>query len=342
MSSFLKIAVMLLIAYSAASETVSAVGIDFYSIDISVKDTASTKLTITFDSQIESFSLSLGKLKEAPRIVSASANKGFISCKASLNDEGKAILACNIQGAPEGRNTILLEMDYGKYVETIGDKNSITTFYESRFDTKSLSVSFILPERAALSEDPPQNSISPRNGDIKTDGKKIFIFWNRQNVTSGDTLIFSSTYTLPDQRESPINTVLLLPIIIILAALVWFVIKSKKKTIEATETAAVSVLSKEEKVLFDILKINKGSANQKVLVRESNFSKAKVSRLLKGLKERGVVEIEPVSGRENKVLLLLGQPREIKKAVEKAFEKEDQRETKQDENKGEAREKPPE
>src|SRR3989338_3895255 len=167
-----------------------------------------------------------------------------------------------------------------------GDKNILINNYEFPLETKGLSISYKFPERAVLSEDPPQNSISPRNGDIKTDGKRIFIFWNKQNITAGDILTFSASYTLPIQRESPVNTFLILPIIIILAAFVWFVIKHKKTTKTVGETAAVSVLSKDEKALFDILKAHEGKVGQKVLVRESNFSKAKVSRLLKDLRER--------------------------------------------------------
>ena len=41
---------------------------------------------------------------------------------------------------------------------------------------------------------------------------------------------------------------------------------------------------------------------QKVLVRETDFSKAKVSRLVKSLSERGVLEVEPM-GRTNKIKL---------------------------------------
>ena len=41
-------------------------------------------------------------------------------------------------------------------------------------------------------------------------------------------------------------------------------------------------------------------------MRESGFSKAKVSRLVSNLRERGVVGVEPISGRENRVLLKTG------------------------------------
>ncbi len=294
----------------AGQQYASAAAIDFYSIDISAKDSIPTKLTITFDSKIEAFSIPLGRLQRPPRIVSATANKGSIECRTAVNDAGKTTLSCKIANAPDSRNTVVLELESANFIEAAGDKNTLTTVYESLFETKSLSASFTLPERAALSEEPPQNSISPRNGEIKTDGKKIFIFWNKQNITAGDIITFSASYTLPEQRESPINTLLIIPIISILAVLVWFVIRSRQKSRHASESAAVSVLSKDEKVLFDILKARGGSANQKMLVKESNFSKAKVSRLLKDLKERGVIEIQPISGRENKILLNLGKPKE--------------------------------
>lgn len=314
MENIIKILVVSFAVLLIIQQCASAASIDFYGIDISAKDSVPTKLTITFDSRIEEFSIPLGRVQATPKIISAAANKGEISCRISVNFLGKIDVPCRITGAPEGRNTIVIELESANYIEIAGDKNTLASVYEAPFETKSLSASFTLPERAALSEEPPQNSISPRNGEIKTDGKKIFIFWNRQNITAGDILTFSASYTLPEQRESPVNTLLIIPIILVLAVLVWFVVRSRQKSRHASESAAVSVLSKDEKVLFDILKARGGSANQKMLVRESNFSKAKISRLLKDLKERGVIQIEPISGRENKVLLNLGKPKEEKKS----------------------------
>lgn len=305
----------LLLAFAVFINIAGAVAIDFYGEDIELHPfSASSKITITFDSRVENFNVPLGRLREPIKIKSASVNKGSIGCKA-VNDGVKTYINCNINEAPTGRNTAVIETESSNYIEATGDKNTITSTYESFFDTKSLSVSYKFPERATLSEDPPQNSISPRNGDIKTDGKKIFIFWTKQNITAGDILTFSASYTLAEQRDSPINTLLILPIIVILAALAWFALKHKKST-KAVENAAVSVLSREEKILFDILKAHAGKVNQKVLVRESNFSKAKVSRLIKDLKERGVIEIEPVSGRENKIILKLGQEKKGKQEMQ--------------------------
>ena len=314
-----------------------AVSIDFYGIDVDVlQDRMSAKLTVTFDSKLDSFRLPIGSLKAPIKILQVSANQGSAECKPVV-DQGKTSIDCVVKGAMEGRNTITMLVDPLNRLDILEDKKTASIDYEFPFETKSLAVSYKLPERAALSEDPPEKSILPRNGDIKTDGKKIFIFWNRQNISAGDILTFSVSYTLPDQADASINTFLLLPIIIILSVLVWFVIRHKKTTRTVGENAVVSVLSREEKALFDILKANNGRVNQKVLVRESNFSKAKVSRLVKELKERGVVEIEPVSGRENRVLLKLGQPKEkAKKEIQEPPEAKQEKDRKPESEKSDS------
>ena len=56
-------------------------------------------------------------------------------------------------------------------------------------------------------------------------------------------------------------------------------------------------------MIIDILNKYSGKIGQKVIVRESDFSKAKVSRLVKSLKGRGVLDTEAISGRENRIML---------------------------------------
>ncbi len=66
------------------------------------------------------------------------------------------------------------------------------------------------------------------------------------------------------------------------------------------------MLNADEKRVMSILAARGGKVLQKHVVRESGFSKAKVSRLLKAMGWRGIVKLEPVSGRENWVLLVRG------------------------------------
>jgi uncharacterized membrane protein len=84
-----------------------------------------------------------------------------------------------------------------------------------------------------------------------------------------------------------------------------FYMKRGRKVAKREEVIE-SVLNKNERVVISVLNSHGGNAVQKALVKETDFSKAKVSRLVKNLKDRGIVEIEPVSGRENRVLLKTG------------------------------------
>jgi uncharacterized membrane protein len=62
------------------------------------------------------------------------------------------------------------------------------------------------------------------------------------------------------------------------------------------------MLTGDERRVIDIVAGNGGTVIQRVIVRETDFSKAKVSRIVNGLKNRRVLDIEP-RGRTNKIIL---------------------------------------
>ena len=60
------------------------------------------------------------------------------------------------------------------------------------------------------------------------------------------------------------------------------------------------VLKSDEKIIFNTIMKHGSGVNQKVIVRDSGYSKAKVSKVLKSLSERGLIKLERI-GRSNKV-----------------------------------------
>lgn len=58
---------------------------------------------------------------------------------------------------------------------------------------------------------------------------------------------------------------------------------------------------------------------QKTIVKETGFSKAKVSRIIKSLHNRNIVSIEAVSGRENRIIL------KVRKVETKPVQQEDEK-----------------
>ena len=77
--------------------------------------------------------------------------------------------------------------------------------------------------------------------------------------------------------------------------------EERKEDID-TIRVVTSVLREDERKIVGILESHEGKVIQKVIVRETDFSKAKVSRLVKNLKERGIIDVEPI-GRTTKITL---------------------------------------
>jgi uncharacterized membrane protein len=61
-------------------------------------------------------------------------------------------------------------------------------------------------------------------------------------------------------------------------------------------------LKKDEKIIYDAIIKHGNGVNQKIIVKDSGYSKAKVSKVLNSLKERGLIRLERI-GRKNKVYI---------------------------------------
>ena len=123
------------------------------------------------------------------------------------------------------------------------------------------------------------------------------------NLTVGETMQFSVLYTMPLTGGPLFNVIIVsltMIIILVMIGITFYIKKSTTKTVKETAEIVSSVLNEDEKKVVDIVKNNKGEIIQRNIVRETDFSKAKVSRIVNNLKERNVLEIIPM-GRKNKV-----------------------------------------
>ena len=77
-----------------------------------------------------------------------------------------------------------------------------------------------------------------------------------------------------------------------------FIFKRIKKPAEVI----ISVLDDYEKRVINIINAAGGEVNQRKVVQETNLSKAKVSRVVKNLQNRGLITVERI-GRTNKLKL---------------------------------------
>ena len=181
-------------------------------------------------------------------------------------------------------------------------QNGIRTFRYSQSiyrPVDNYTFKVILPEGTGLLD---QSNIStpvvePQDGEVGSEGRRIHVEW-AENPTIGSTQSFQVTY---ESLDTDYQQILLIGIggLLLIAILTRFYL-SRKSVEEDTET--IESLTEDEKQVFELIEAEDGSMLQKDIVDQSEYSKAKISGVVSGLEEKGIVSKEK-EGRSNRVKL---------------------------------------
>jgi uncharacterized membrane protein len=294
--------ILMMVSCGSAS---AAVELEYYGIEDTIQEDGSiiNSITLKFSAPINHLDYQLGF-----KIYNLSVEQNFDSADCRAVDAGeRSTVSCDFMGMTRENNQLKLVFDTKDGVKKVGRKQQFIVNYGVSLPIERAFILLKLPEKSVLTETPVNMSYTPSDGKTLTDGKHIMVYWERLNLTSGDDLQFSVMYSAAPEQAPVSNSLVAALTAVVIVAMVGVGMFVKRGPSGAkTETAVItSVLNTDEKAIVDILSRNSGSAVQKVLVRESDFSKAKVSRLVKSLKDRGVIDVEPVSGRENRIILKL-------------------------------------
>ena len=168
------------------------------------------------------------------------------------------------------------------------------------WNTDEILVKVKLPEKMGLAEK-VLLPISPSGEEMRFDGRSVIITWYLYNKDPGD-LIPVRIYYEPLTFQ-PINISYNLGVVLILLVIFVSVILVYRKVSFKKSELVLSVLNENERTVIDVIKKEKkDKVDQRKIVSDSGFSKAKVSRIIKNLEERGIVESERI-GRKNKIEL---------------------------------------
>lgn len=294
------IALSFVFSVMALSPNAAAVGLEYYGVEVTIKDDLSVNnlVVLDFDAPINRLDYTLDFRVEN---LQYNADFDFADCSVSDNRDGSTI-SCTFIGMTQENNKLTLDFDTSNVINKIEDDYRFTVNYGIPLSIERTFILIRLPQNNILAGEEGK-SFFPASGGTLTDGKRIMIFWEDEALETGKDLQFSLLFTRPPAVESTTLIYLIAAIAIVAISLTIFYSRRGR----GSSVAIVkSVLNKDEKRIIDLLNERGGKAGQKLLVRESDFSKAKVSRIVKNLRERGVVETEPISGRENRVLLSLG------------------------------------
>jgi|GEM_PF-1515482 len=280
-----------------------------YGVDISLheKGWAEVKLSITFESENQTFFNFTfpGKIEDLKFF-----SYGTIDCN-SISSEKISKVNCQFELKPD-QKSILLIFKTDSLVSQIENVSYFIADFSVFKKIKEVFVVVRLPEGFGVYE---KEDIIPKQETISSDGRRIIVIWRFQNVSSESPLKFRFAYEriLPQPETFPWSNLIIFSVLIIaiLITIILFLLKRAKRS----EEAFLSVLDNFEKRTLEILKENP-QIKQKKLVQLLNLSKAKVSRIVKSLEERGFIEVER-RGRTNliklkKKLSFLGKPKSEK------------------------------
>ncbi|MEM7821629.1 MAG: MarR family transcriptional regulator [Candidatus Aenigmatarchaeota archaeon] len=269
--------------------------IQYYGIDIilNVNGKSQTKLTITYLNQEKKFNLIiLGKIENFK-----SLNPNIAVCNASIG--GFSFISCDLNLTE--KRTFEINFETFDFVKPTQDKFLFVADLTPNKDVSSVFTSVKLPEGMALVKEGMEGKISfPENITIVSDGRHHIITWYLSNITKDKSLKFQFFYEFIQRQpllQFRIRDIIIFGIVT--ATALWLIyynyFRKEKKVL-------LSVLDEFERNVINVIASHGGTVNQKKVVQETNLSKAKVSRVVKSLAERGLIEVERL-GRTNKLKL---------------------------------------
>ncbi len=162
-----------------------------------------------------------------------------------------------------------------------------------------------LPSGATLKYalDSQQSAVIPKTGSVMTDGKRIIIRWNETSLASGDTVLVIY------KESGKFNPAVAAAAVVLLlggAAAVFYrrnkSVAEKEKTPSGTYGLTRNLFEDEKKIVELLLTAGEEGMWQKKLEIKSGISKVKLSRKLRSLDQKGLIEKIPY-GNANKIRL---------------------------------------
>ena len=187
--------------------------------------------------------------------------------------------------AAVGDNTVFRYTDKLPY---LADKQAVSL---------TLPVGYIIPRE----KDKDENFYtSPKPHDVYSDGQRIILYWEQKGQELPISVISRKVIGLPLVWIGATAVSAL----IAAALVVWFVLlgaKSSKPKPAKKKKVVVPALMDNEQKIVEFLKQN-GEVWQKQIQAATGFSKAKVSRVIRNLEQRGVIT-KTIYGNTNKISL---------------------------------------
>jgi len=285
-------AIVSLLTFILISGT-SLAQIQYYGIEntIDKEGKSSIKLTITFAEPVKNFKFTFfGKIEK----LEASSIAGPVNCKLMATEA--SLINCDVNLTLEKR-TLEIKFETGDLVKTLNSKFYFNGDFSLNQNTNVVFTSIKLPEGMVLIDE-ESKQVFPENATTLSDGRRIMVNWNLNNITASQALKFQVFYEPVGTTLPPLLQLGVVATLAVIGTGIFIYQRVRKP-----KEVILSVLDEHERKVIDIITVAGGEVNQKKVVQETNLSKAKVSRVVKNLAERGLLEVKR-TGRTNRLKLV--------------------------------------
>lgn len=300
MKTSFAVAALAVLLLSAAA---SAARYEYNGIDVTIEKSLSVRNVVTLipviplNQMVYEIGLPVYNVTVVP-------DTGNAECTTEFSGR-KSTITCNFYGMEENRTKFRLQFYTKSGVRRTNSAYEFRIAYPVLGQTERGFSIVRLPEKSVLSDKVSNESYFPSDGSVITDGRRIIITWEKENITADDELSFSAVFEVAGEGSPLWDLIVIILTFSVVAVMVAVGLYMKRGSLRSPEAKVkfMPLLNTDEKKVVDVAAKHGGEARQKDIVRETDFSKAKVSRLIKNLTERGVIDTEAISGREKKVIL---------------------------------------
>ncbi len=233
-----------------------------------------------------------------PEGLSASDALGELECTVDELAVGQEILC-----TPRSRTDYTVTITYtGDFTELSGDRRTLDYTHSVFVPTGSVTTRIVLPEGFGLLQG--DGAVQPSGAEVGSEGRRIFLEWERNDTGLGEVIAYQVRYeelAVFERIALERLTVLLALAVIALSGAVFYIWRRRGGG-EKTIASIFPLLKEDEQDVLQYIIDHEGEVEQRDIVMDLDYSKAKVSRLVSDLEERNLVEKEK-QGRINVVAL---------------------------------------
>lgn len=238
------------------------------------------------------------------------ADSGRVDC--NVTQERGTSIVCNGLSA----NEVVYKFHVRNLVSNVEDWKVFRYYFPVTQPVERMQVIVKFPLSAALVEESKLSGtglrpFEPDFGRQGSDGRRIFVSWTFDKPALGQTIHVAAIYEILSGFDQFTLFAVILTLVVagFLAGLVFFFRKHRVRDI-------LPVLTEGERKVMEIL-LREKEVDQRLIVKETDFSKPKVSRIIHDLAARGLVE-KVSRGRKNLIKL----KKEVKSPESKSAKQE--------------------